>query len=161
MPDLHPLFVHLPIGLLSVYSLLELVSLWPRVRKINFNSTKLFLLVVGVFGALFALFTGSLAEDKFRGSELARVVEVHSFFAGLTTGLYALLAVLYLAARFRPDNFFYLQTWAVRILSYKYLISLIALAAFICLSITGGLGGIMVYGPDADPLTRWLSAWMV
>jgi hypothetical protein len=37
------------------------------------------------------------------------------------------------------------------------LVWLIALAGLFCLTITWALGGLMVHGPDADPLTRILN----
>ena len=156
MYDLHPLIVHIPVGLLTVYSLLELACLLPTIRRRDTLPTKLFLLGVGVLGALAALITGSLAGQRVAQTSLARVVQMHSLFAFLSVLLYAGLAIVsynFWRAKHKGTA----TGFIARLGSSQIFLSLVALVALGSLSITGGLGGIMVYGPDADPMTHILS----
>lgn len=68
MENLHPIAVHFPIGLLVIYSLLEILSLFKKIRN---NKTvryiKLFLLIVGRIGIQASLATGEAAADAGNG----------------------------------------------------------------------------------------------
>ncbi len=60
---LHPLTVHLPIGILLLLALIELASLIPRAPRLN-DSVRTFIVVLGVLSsAASALFGWLLARD--------------------------------------------------------------------------------------------------
>ena len=168
--NLHPIFVHFPIALLTVYALMELV----RYRKITnqpywFYAKGLFLLIGGL-GALAALFTGDMARGAVEQgtfqpavANFRQVVSMHENFADLSIAIFGILAVSYLFLWLQRLNFstslekYGMQTVWNFLLAIAHffvetrLVLFMALAGLVCITITGGLGGIMVYGPSADP----------
>lgn len=156
--DLHPIFVHFPIALLFIYSLLKIAPLVKFLTKISWAHIRQALLVFGFLGALAALTTGEIAEEL--NNPVHDVVEMHSFFAALSTWLYGLL----LGSEFLPIinpmltkvnalKFVLPVTLTVeKILSNKWLAGILAIAALLAILLTGLLGGVMVYGTSADPL---------
>ena len=54
MINIHPLLVHFPIAFLVLYSLLEIVSLKDLNTVYGFQIQKLFLVITGFIGGLFA-----------------------------------------------------------------------------------------------------------
>ena len=171
--NIHPLFVHFPIGLLAVYSILELatgVSSCIRKQAWLF-SVKAFLLFVGALGAFAALFTGGLAEDLIRHTNPnAFILKVHAPAAGITTALYLVLCAAYLVRIFDTKgwgdrivgtNRFLGSLWSLKkrfwyTILNSWLLPLIALLAFVGLTVTGALGAAIVYGPNADPLVAFV-----
>ena len=98
--NIHPLFVHFPIGLLAVYSFLELGTYaFPIVRRQAWAfPVKAFLLFAGVLAAFAALGTGGMAEELVEGLVPNDfILEVHAPFAAAKTLVYLVLAVAYLA----------------------------------------------------------------
>ncbi len=156
--DLHPIFVHFPIALLFIYSLLKIAPLEKFLPKISWAHIRQALLVFGFLGALAALTTGEIAEEL--NNPVHDVVEMHSFFAALSIWLYGLL----LGSEFLPIinpmltkvnalKFVLPVTLTVeKILSNKWLAGILAIAALLAILVTGLLGGVMVYGTSADPL---------
>jgi uncharacterized membrane protein len=92
--SLHPMVVHFPIALLSLYAILEFLTLHPRFQK---NTTlyyiKFFLLVCGVLGSMVASVTGENVEHQIGKTIL---IERHSFFAGLSQNTFIILLLVYL-----------------------------------------------------------------
>lgn len=93
---IHPVVVHFPIALLTIYSLLEIASLFPKVRH---NRTvryiKLFLIVVGWVGIQAALSSGEAMEDAGYGAQ--RILERHENFGNLSNWLYGLATLGYVS----------------------------------------------------------------
>ena len=102
---------------------------------------------------------------------LYRVVEAHSFWANITTWVYALLALAYLLVL--ADRLGWIgvveQSWsnAARLssvlrraaawadtLTQSLGGALVALVGLIALTITGALGGSLIYGPAVDPIVE-------
>lgn len=171
--NIHPLFVHFPIGFLIAYSILEITTyFWTKVgRQAWVFPVKTFLLFTGILGALVALITGGIAEDIIENiNPRAFILEVHSPFAGATTALYFILAAAYLVRLFDREgwgnsmvgtNQFLGRIWGFK----KYMAHLVldtwflpalALLAFIGMAITGALGAAIVYGPDVDPFVSFV-----
>lgn len=171
MENLHPLFVHFPIALLIVYSLMELIR-WRKIAgQTYWFYVKGLFLMIGGLGALAALWTGDMARASVRLGDFHpaiknfnQVVRVHENFADLSVAIFGILAASYLILWLNRETF---GNWvrqspslgkiwmAFAGLAHFFvetrLVILLALTGLVCITITGGLGGIMVYGPSADP----------
>lgn len=169
--NLHPVFVHFPVALLTIYALMELVRFKKIMSKPYWFYLKAVILMVGGLGALAAYFTGNMAKFAVRQGEFVvaipnfkQVVSLHQNFAALSVAIFGILAASYLILWLNRENIsrFFLQKqllmkfWqtlakiAHAFVETKFVIFLV-LAGLICITITGGLGGIMVYGTSADP----------
>jgi uncharacterized membrane protein len=156
--DLHPVFVHFPIALLIVYSLLE--CLRSKKNEILFNS-KLILLVIGLVGAFFALSTGDIAEKSYSGSDVHKLIEIHATFAGISTYIYGLITLIYLVYLLNKMKWNFnngidkillpISNISLLIFEKNWIMISMAIIGLIAIVITGGLGGLIVYGPTADP----------
>jgi uncharacterized membrane protein len=167
--NLHPIAVHFPIALLTVYSILEFV----RLRKITSQPywfyIKAIFVVFGSMGTLGALFTGDMAANLIKNDAQLRVVKnVHENFADATTFVFGILAVCYFisflerAGYFTSiKNSFVNAVWKF-LLKIKHLaietpiVVFLALVGLILVTITGSLGGYMVYGEKVDPVVKFV-----
>lgn len=171
--NIHPLFVHFPIGLLVTYSILELIALIsPAARRQSWLfSVKAFLLFVGVGFAFVALVTGGMAEELVAGANpRSFIIEVHEPFAVGATFTYLVLALAYLVrifdqmgwgARIAGTNAFFVRMWNIKkILAHAvldtWLAPLLALFALCLIIVTGSLGAALVYGPNIDPFVSFI-----
>lgn len=171
--NIHPLFVHFPIALFVIYSLLEVATaLWPTLRRQSWLfSVKAFLLFSGIVCAFIALFTGGLAEDLVRNSNpRAFIIEVHAPFAGATSLLYIIIAAAYLVRifdergwgeRIAGNSHLLMSLWNFKkrfwygILN-SWLLPVLALAGLIGITVTSALGAAIVYGPQIDPFVSFI-----
>ncbi len=135
--DLHPIVVHFPVALLTLYAVLECVR-WRRAMEVmNIFHVKAVLVIAGTLGAIAAYISG----PEIYGSAL---VSWHDNFAIGTLTIFSFIALVYLAEWFRPSkysNFFH----------HPYIIMPLALLGLAVVIITGGLGGAIVYGTHFDP----------
>lgn len=170
--NIHPLFVHFPIGLLVAYSVLEITSfIWPSVRRQTWLfPVNAFLLFAGVLGAFVALITGGIAAELVEGSSFDSVIEVHATFAAATTVLYVVIAAAYLNRvfdrngwfdRIASSNAFLAWGWKTKkyiahLILDTWILPILALLAVIGMIVTGALGASMVYGPNTDPIVSFI-----
>lgn len=165
--DIHPIVVHFPIALLTVYTLFEVARFPALVRQEWYLPVKAVLLLIGVAGSVAALQTGEVAEQAFIGTPTMRIVEMHAFFANLTTYVYVLLAVVYAvqwaeqAGGERRVPPFAQWPWSVlraiaRVFGRTGMLVLLSVVGCALLTITGALGGAMVYGPEVDPIVSFV-----
>lgn len=160
MTNIHPLFVHFPIALLFVYSIIKIFPLQKWLPSIAWRDIEKILLTVGILGAFAALSTGETAEHIFKPDHA--LVEAHATFANIATWIYAALLVGILIGMARLHTFFaklpkWLQTFLIaleKILTNKTCSAILALLGLVDIAVTGLLGGVMVYGADADPAAR-------
>jgi len=165
--DLHPLVVHFPIALLTIYGIMEIV--WSKRLK-NDNSwfyVKASFLILGVLGAFISLATG---DEASKNVTLRNVVHVHEFWAGLSTYIFGFLAVAYiihfiflnypkLFSKTGLETVESIWNFILKIKNWilftpiKYLL---VLAGLIAITVTGALGGAMVHGPNVDPLVSFI-----
>ncbi|MCA9370782.1 MAG: hypothetical protein KC680_02370 [Candidatus Peregrinibacteria bacterium] len=163
--DLHPLFVHFPIALLTLYSLLEVIKVFTK--NSHWVTVRAVLVITGAIGAFMSLSTGEGAEHQFHGvGELRRILEVHSLMGVVTTWIYAILAACYVlywlethtALLGSPHEKLAKPVAIARRIAERILGSVLApmLAAlgFLTLGLTGALGAMLVYGPDFDFITQ-------
>lgn len=165
--NLHPLFVHFPIALLVLYSVLKIIPFQKWFPRFAWNDARRILLAVGVIGAFFALATGDTAEHLFKPNH--QLVEMHSTFAALATWLYAALLLGEIAAALnvsKPARLFKIPGVAAisarleQIFCNPLFSGIVAFIALIAIMVTGLLGGAMVYGATADPFASTLLQWL-
>ncbi len=173
MIDIHPISVHFPIALLTVYTIVQLIPpriTW-RVSQIFFLNC--FLLLTGSFGILVARQLGDELEGTHR--EVAQLVQTHSQWATMSTALYGTLTVIYVFLILKkveqnPQTPSIVRTIAnvsqpisslAKFLFDYYIVTFIAILGLIFITITGALGGAIVYGPDADPMVSFVTSWLV
>jgi uncharacterized membrane protein len=168
--DLHPLFVHFPIGILILYALSELIPASVHKNITGWTNTKAFLSITGVLAALVTLVTGGIAASLVTpGSSTAQIVEVHEHMALLTTLIFFVLGGSYLIRIFEVTGdgdkiasrlgSFVVTMWHLKEKVAHWVLDtplrpILALAGLVSITLTAGLGASMVYGPDFDPFVR-------
>lgn len=160
--NIHPLFVHFPIALLTVYALAEMLWFEKIKNQAWWWNVKALLLGVGTLGGFAALQTGEIAEEIRGGSQL---IETHSTYAAATVWIFGILALMYVIAGIRMYFGSYVQAGVSgRIFTFFSTIErvvvriapLLACVGLVTLMITGALGGAIVYGPDTDPVVSFI-----
>lgn len=157
--NIHPIFVHFPIALLFLYSLVKIFPFQKWFPKVSWKHIEILLLVVGVLGALVSISTGETAKHLIHPNR--QLVGMHSSFAVISTWLYGLLLLgeilSYLSISVIPKLnlpkttafLMYIQ----KILTHPVFSKFLAFLGFVAISVTGLLGGAMVYNVSADPFT--------
>ncbi len=164
--DIHPIVVHFPIALLTIYSGMELFVYGTLQQKLWWVPMKRFLLIIGTIGGFFAILTGGVAADVYEQTDTMALVEMHELFAQLSIGLYALLMIrecLLLSLEegwiHEPLRLCGCPSQKFETMIHRFFPSLLtpffSSIAFIALSITGALGGAIVYGPNVDPIVSF------
>lgn len=156
--NIHPLFVHFPIAFLLLYSLIRILPFERLVPSLSWRHIQQVLLLAGVLGAFLSNTTGELAEHLVRPEEA--LVEMHAFFALASTWIYGLLLggeILftlnpYLSKKFPLGGLATLLIKIENLLTNRTLTLVLAIVGVVAISLTGLLGGVMVYGTSADPL---------
>lgn len=170
--DIHPIIVHVPVAFLAIYAVAEILSLIPKLRNSKtFFLIKMFLLFVGTFGALVALYTGDTARELGRAVINRKIVSVHELFADITTYVFVVLVVIYLLVTVNlfDDVQGYFKSKIIQypklqkifnikikigqfFTKYYFITILLAVAGLVAVSITGALGGALVFGTQTkDP----------
>lgn len=158
--NIHPIIVHFPIALLFIYSIIKILPLSKWLPQVAWKHIERTLLVFGVLGAFASSATGEVAEHLVHPSH--NLVEMHALFAGASTWIYGLLLageflslfIPFLSAKINlPKTIHYLSI-IEKILTQKTLSKFLAFLGLIAISITGMLGGVMVYGLSADPMAK-------
>lgn len=160
--NIHPLFVHFPIAFLLLYSLLVILPFERWFPKVSWRPLRFVILLAGVLGAFAASTTGEIAEHLARPEH--RLVETHSFFAAFATWVYGLVLageVVYIINRYlgrfiKIRAVAQLLAFIERVLCNRIFVVILALVGIFAISITGLLGGVMVYGVSADPLAPFV-----
>jgi uncharacterized membrane protein len=162
--NIHPIFVHFPIALLTLYSIMEILQFKALRNSRVWKIIKATFLVLGTLGSFAALITGEAAEELLGGNAL---IEKHSAYGTLSAIVFAVIAVVYSIRLINTENatlkdwFWntrYVRTaWEVLsrisdfIMDRWYILFVIGIIGLVLISITGALGGAIAYGPDADP----------
>lgn len=160
--NIHPLFVHFPIAFLCLYSVIKILPLARWFPNIAWKQIERTLLVVGVLGAFLSSSTGEAAEHLTNPDEA--LVEMHALFASLSTWLYGVLlvgealAVLnkILIPKLSIPQLAKLTNGLEKLLCHPVLSRIVAIAGLLAISVTGLLGGVMVYGTSADPVAPFV-----
>ncbi len=160
--NIHPLFVHFPIAFLLLYSLIRILPFERLVPSLSWRHIQQILLLAGVLGAFLSNTTGELAEHLVRPEEA--LVEMHAFFALASTWIYGLLLggeilfILnpYLSKKFPLGSISTLLIKIETLLTNRTPTLVLAVLGVVAISLTGLLGGVMVYGTSADPLAPFI-----
>ena len=156
--NIHPILVHFPIAMLFAYSAIKLLPLKRWVPLVGWRDIEIGLLVIGLLGAAAALASGDTAESLAHANRM--LVESHSTFAGIATAIYGALLAGEVAAIILAQGYAYSARWqwvrsvlafAERVLRGRVVSSALAMLGLIAISVTGLLGGVIVYGVAADP----------
>mgnify|MGYP000488192561 CR=1 FL=1 len=127
----------------------------------------LFRSISGVLSAFLALNTGDTAEHL-QDRSLRPLIEMHSTFATASTWIFAVLALAYLVGLIKRSAYNeklldsrFAKIWNLKILVANYILSsyisvILALAGLVAITITGALGGAIVYGPAIDPIVNYV-----
>ena len=164
--NIHPLFVHFPIALLILYTVLEIFRL-PILTRQQWNFyTKAVLLFTGIAGGFVSLQTGEWAERTYRGTPEMSLIHLHSTYAVAAMWVYGILGVLYFAEWVYRSNVLsslpagMAKAWnALRVIDKTLfktpLLILLSVIGLVLITITGALGGAIVYGPTIDPVVSF------
>ncbi len=173
--NIHPIFVHFPIALLTLYSALELVRFKKFLALDWLFFCKAVLVIAGELGAFVTLQTGELAAEQYRGSSVMSLVETHSNWATATTIIFGIVAASYLVKWLgrwaRAANYLSTTVWSkalwkllntlAHLAIETPLVIILALAGLVGITVTGALGGALVYGTDVDPVVSFVTKLLV
>ncbi len=156
--NIHPILVHFPIAFLFLYSVVKILPWQKWLPLVSWKHIERMLLLAGMLGAFAANTTGELAEELVRVDR--QTVEMHSFFAAASLWLYGLLligeiltvVIPVLSARLNSVQISQFLSFFEKILTHKILSKLLAFLGLLAITLTGLLGGVLVYGTSADPL---------
>lgn len=164
--NIHPIFVHFPIALLSVYVLLEVLRFKVVSKQSYIFYLKAIFVIFGTIGAGFALLTGKIAEELVN-EDVSYLVHVHQIWAILSSLIFGIIALCYFVAWINKDFPGFLAKYKNNLI-WKILLKLsdnilkspliiiLALIGFVAITITGALGGIIVYGQNSDPFAQFI-----
>lgn len=156
--NIHPILVHFPIAFLFAYSVLKVLPLKRWFPNGAWKHIERALLLFGMLGAFLATTTGEIAEELTNPN--SGLVEMHATFAGVSTWIFGLLLAGEIAALIRSEYGVKIQSQIVlkflalveKIFCHPAFSRILAIAGFVAITVTGLLGGVMVYGTTADPL---------
>lgn len=148
--DLHPIIVHFPVALLTIYALLEILTFNRKLRAgASFFAIKAFLLVVGFLGSIAATISGEHAL-QLSGQYLSKEIShAHEEYGEMTRNVFGLLTLIYLSMYLKHPR---IQKIGDFFKKYFFITIILAIVGLILVSITGALGGALVYGAESkDP----------
>lgn len=173
--NIHPAFVHFPIALLCLYVLLEIVRTKKLLANEAYVNFKAFLVIVGTISVYFTLQTGEMAAELTRSDKsILPILRMHAQYAEWTSNIFTLIASSYAVTLISKywkghsklqsifTNKIFYKIWHILeiiagFIQKPVVIVILALAGLIFICLTGALGGLMVYGSNADPFVHFVS----
>jgi uncharacterized membrane protein len=159
--NIHPIVLHFPIAMLTIYSILELLRFRIFRGQPYWFYIKATLVILGGLSAYVTVLTGVLVSDMIAAEDLSLqpLIQSHEFWAWTSVGIYSILAVCYLIAWIKKDSSFQIWkflVWLQVLVTETPLVIFLALLGLAALTITGALGGSIAFGHDTDPFTNWI-----
>lgn len=146
--NLHPILVHFPIALFTIYSVFELIRFKKVMAWEPWFYMKAGLVILGSASSIITFLSGEVIEPQFAVTpKLMQAVSMHSSFAFVTIVLYLVIAFAYHAVwlKWKPA-----EKIAKCILSAPVIIPL-SLIGLILVSVTAAIGGGIAFGTNIDP----------
>ncbi|MDE2030923.1 MAG: hypothetical protein KGI58_01535 [Patescibacteria group bacterium] len=166
--NIHPIFVHFPIALMTLYAIAELIRHKKLADTVYWFHVKAILVITGTLTAFLALSTGDDAEHLLK-ADLRPLINMHANFAAASTLIFGFIALIYLIVWIKKseldqqlsksligDMWKSISNIANYILKTSTIMIVLALIGLIAITITGGLGGAIVYGPNVDPIVGFI-----
>lgn len=149
--DLHPVIIHFPIALLTIYALLEIIRIPWLTKAAWYFPVKATFVFIGWLGAAAAVTTGltTTGVPSITG-EWPKLLATHKNFGLATVAVFGVIAIAYLLVAKKKENAF------TRLLMRPPVLVALAIVGLACVTITGALGGAMIYGADVDPAVRFI-----
>lgn len=92
--NIHPLLIHFPIALLTIYSLLEIIPI-KKIQQLPYLFyTKAIILIFGFTAILPTILTGLIIQQEFSNQQA--LVSLHSQFGELSAAIYGILTIIYI-----------------------------------------------------------------
>jgi uncharacterized membrane protein len=145
-----------------VYSIIKILPCATWFPTVGWKHVERVVLVIGILGAFAALSTGDTAEHLARPNH--DLVEAHGLFASVSVWIYGLLLVgevlqvkmSWIMAKVSSPWIQSRLVFLRDLLTHPICATTLAVLGLIAISITGLLGGVMVYGLTADPLAGFV-----
>ncbi len=163
--NVHPLFTHFPVALLTFYFIFELL----RFKRLQSNQTwfyiKGFFLILGTFSGYATYITGLLIEEDFKTEP---ALQYHELFAGIVMIFSTFLAICYVIAwikrmygnptitSLRGQKLWHVASAIQSFVFKPYIHVTCCLAGLALIFIVGALGGSMAYGRNVDPFVNFI-----
>ena len=166
----HPIIVHFPVALLTLYVVFECLRFKRLMERSEWFWIKGVFVWLGGLGALAALVTGDYGKPLY--PDARALIRAHENFAHYVIALFGLIAAVYFVLG--VEKIFgeairrtgLAPIWKSIVVVADTLCTgpvmvPAALVGLALLTITGALGGSIVYGPDTDPLATLVNHWFV
>lgn len=170
MNNFHLIMVHFPVGLLTLYAFLEVLSVFNIFyKKHSLEITKGIILFAGTIGAMLSRQTGEMISEGANKAYLSKnILELHEGFAFWATAVFVILSISYLIYFFENieelKNHKLYTTFKskihtqlkqfIQIFNTRAVRVTLAIIGFCVILGTGTLGGILAHGCNSDPMTK-------
>lgn len=156
LSNIHPIIVHFPIAFALLYGTLELIPSKKLHEKLF--TTKAILASLSFFSIFAAKQAGEVARLAYSDNQIQTMINTHEKFANFSFYIFFAIFVLYsiqILSKAKPNllsnNYF---KFALQISSTGIILATLAVLGLAFVSLTGALGGLIVWGPDNDPFSR-------
>ncbi len=163
--NVHPIFTHFPVALLTLYSLMEFIRFKKIILKPYWFYVKAVFVICGTGIGYATFLSGYVLRDDYKLESIVKVINTHMWFAVGTLVIFNLLSLGYIIAWLEREGIlsaassssiakFFLGV--KNILHSNWFCVIGAILGFVGIMITGALGGALAYGRDVDPMVDFI-----